>query len=105
MESVVAAKTEPSSQDQVNTPLLGKASTLLTGEPVKESHENKTKTVIIIVIVVLLVLLAVAFVVLLIVARIRRERRRKAKAAARRRRRLQQERIARQRAAELDRRK
>ena len=82
-------------------PLLGAASTL-TGEPVKESN---TKKIILIVLIVLLVLAAIAFVVFLIVARIRRERRRKARAAARRKKKMQQERIARQRAAELDRQK
>ena len=79
--------------------LLGAASTL-TGEPVKESN---TKKIILIVLIVLLALAAIAFVVFLIVARIRRERRRKARAAARRKKKMQQERIARQRAAELDR--
>ena len=48
-------------------------------------------------------LVLIAFAAFLVVARIRREKRRKAKAAARRRKKLQQERIARQRAAELDR--
>ena len=52
---------------------------------------------------VLAMLAAIAFVGFLIVARIRRERRRKARAAARRKKKMQQERIARQRAAELDR--
>ena len=83
----------------VHPQLLGAASTL-TGEPVKESN---TKKIILIVLIVLLALAAIAFVVFLIVARIRRERRRKARAAARRKKKMQQERIARQRAAELDR--
>jgi hypothetical protein len=95
--------TANSQQPQVSSgaPLMGTASTL-TGEPVKESN---TKKIILIALVVLLVLVVIAFVVFLIVVRIRRERRRKARAAARRRKRLQQERIARQRAAELDRQK
>ena len=86
-------------QVSAGAPLMGTASTL-TGEPVKE---NSTKKIIMIILVVLLVLVVIAFVVFLIIVRIRRERRRKARAAARRRKRLQQERIARQRAAELDR--
>lgn len=95
--------TAGSQQPQVSAgaPLMGTASTL-TGEPVKESN---TKKIILIVLAALFVLVLIAFVVFLIIARIRRERRRKAKAAARRRKKLQQERIARQRAAELDQRK
>ena len=84
----------------VGGPLMGTASTL-TGEPVKESN---TKHVVLVVLIVLLVLLVVAFVAFMIVVRIRRERRRKARAAARRRKQLQQQRIARQRAAEQGRR-
>ena len=88
-------------QSSAGTPLMGTASTL-AGEPVKESNAKKT---IFIVLIVLLVLIAIAFVAFLIVAHIRRERRRKARAAARRKKRLQQQRIARQRAAEMDRNK
>ena len=92
-----------SQQPQVSAgaPLMGTASTL-TGEPVKETNVRK---IIMIVLIVLFALVLIAFVVFLIVVRIRQERRRKAKAAARRRKKLQQERIARQRAAELDRQK
>ena len=88
-------------QVSAGAPLMGTASTL-TGEPVKESNVKK---IVLIVLVALFALVLVAFVAFMIVARIRRERRRKAKAAARRRKKLQQERIARQRAAELDRRR
>ena len=93
--------TAGSQQPQVSagTPLMGTASTL-TGEPVKESN---TKKIVLIALIALLVLVVIAFIVFLIVVRIRRERRRKARAAARRKKKLQQERIARQRAAELDR--
>ena len=85
-------------QVSVGAPLMGTASTL-TGEPVKE---NNTRKIILIALIVLFVLVLIAFAVFLIVVRIRRERRRKARAAARRKKKLQQERIARQRAAELD---
>ena len=100
-EPVSTAQVGTDQQPQVSAgaQLLGAASTL-TGEPVKESN---TKKIILIVLIVLLALAAIAFVVFLIVARIRRERRRKARAAARRKKKMQQERIARQRAAELDR--
>ena len=100
-EPVSTAQVGTDQQPQVSAgaQLLGAASTL-TGEPVKESN---TKKIILIVLIVLLALAAIAFVVFLIVARIRRERRRKARAAARRKQKMQQERIARQRAAELDR--
>ena len=97
---------EPTADSQqplvsAGAPLMGTASTL-TGEPVKESN---TRKIVLIVLVALFVAVLIAFVVFLIIARIRRERRRKAKAAARRKKKLQQERIARQRAAEQDQRK
>ncbi len=96
-EPIVSAQQQP--QVSVGAPLMGTASTL-TGEPVKESN---TRQIILIVLIILFVLVLIAFVIFMIVVRIRRERRRKAKAAARRRKKLQQERIARQRAAEQDR--
>ena len=86
-------------QVSVGAPLMGTASTL-TGEPVKESNLKRT---ILIVLAVLFAVVLIAFGAFMVVARIRREKRRKAKAAARRRKRMQQERIARQRAAERDR--
>ena len=86
-------------QVSVGAPLMGTASTL-TGEPVKQTNIRKIVLIVLVVLFVVVLLAAVAFV---IVVRVRRERRRKAKAAARRRKRLQQERIARQRAAERDR--
>jgi D-alanyl-D-alanine carboxypeptidase len=82
--------------------LMGSASTL-SGEPVKTKRNGRQ--IGLIVLVVLLVLVVIAFVVFLIIVRIRRERRRKARAAARRRKRMQQERIARQRAVEMDKQK
>ncbi len=85
-------------QVSVGAPLMGTASTL-AGEPVRESN---AKRIILTVVVVLVILALIAFIAFMIVVRIRRERRRKAKAAARRRKRMQQQRIARQRAAELD---
>ena len=91
--------TEQQPQVSAGAPLLGTASTL-TGEPVKE---NNTGKILIIVGIAVVALVVIAFIAFLIVARIRRERRRKAKAAARRKKKLQQERIARQRAAEQDR--
>ena len=97
-EPVVNAQEQP--QVSVGAPLMGTASTL-TGEPVKQSSFKRT---LLIVLVVLFVIVLIAFVAFMIVVRIRRERRRKARAAARRRKRMQQERIARQRAAEQGRR-
>ena len=96
-EPVVDAQQQP--QVSVGAPLMGTASTL-TGEPVKESN---LKRILLIVLVALFVVVFIAFVAFMIVVRIRRERRRKARAAARRRKKMQQERIARQRAAEQDR--
>ena len=61
------------------------------------------KKFILVVLIVLFVLVLIVFAVFMVIVRIRRERHRKAKAAARRRKRMQQERIARQRAAETDR--
>ena len=86
-------------QVSAGAPLMGTASTL-TGEPVKETNAKKF---ILVVLIVLFVLVLIVFAVFMVIVRIRRERRRKAKAAARRRKRMQQERIARQRAAETDR--
>ena len=86
-------------QVSAGAPLMGTASTL-TGEPVKETNAKKF---ILVVLIVLFVLVLIVFAVFMVIVRIRRERHRKAKAAARRRKRMQQERIARQRAAETDR--
>ena len=95
----VSISQQPSVSVGNQTQLMGTASTL-TGEPVKESN---AKRIVLTAAVVLLIVLVIAAIVFFIVVRIRRERRRKARAAARRRKRLQQERIARQRAAEQDR--
>ncbi len=101
VEAPAAEAQQP--QVSVGAPLMGTASTL-AGEPVKESKSN-TKHIVMVVLVVLLILVVIVFILFMIVVHIRRERRRKAKAAARRRKRMQQERIARQRAAEQDRHK
>ena len=98
-EPTVSASTGQQAQVSSGVPLLGTASTL-TGEPVKETNVGR---ILLIVGIVVAALVLIAFIVFLIVARIRRERRRKARAAARRKKKLQQERIARQRAAEQDR--
>lgn len=100
-EGILSSEPTADSQQPLvsaGAPLMGTASTL-TGEPVKESN---TRKIVLIALITLFVLVLIAFVVFLIIARIRRERRRKAKAAARRKKKLQQERIARQRAAEQD---
>ena len=103
-EGILSSEPTADSQQPLvsaGAPLMGAASTL-AGEPVKA---NNTRKIILIALIALFVLVLVAFIVFLIVARIRRERRRKAKAAARRRKQLQQERIARQRAAKSDQRR
>ena len=94
----IVTTTEQHPRVSAGAPLMGTASTL-TGEPVKVSN---TKRIVLMVLIVLFVVVFIAFVVFMIIVRIRRERRRKARAAARRRKRMQQERIAKQRAAERD---
>ena len=94
----IVTTTEQHPRVSAGAPLMGTASTL-TGEPVKVSN---TKRIVLMVLIVLFVVVFIAFVGFMIIVRIRRERRRKARAAARRRKRMQQERIAKQRAAERD---